>query len=334
MEVLDYKCPTCNAKLPFNPMTQKWDCEYCGNQYDLETLKDYENKSNEEEQNEADMYTCSSCGAKIITNHTTTATCCVYCGNTSIIKNRFEYQFLPNYIIPFHITKEDAIKRIKKRKLLLPKDFWKKENIEKMVGIYIPYWLFDFDVDGSIKAECQKKASRLLARIEEDTYAVYRKATIKIKKVPIEGLSRIDDKTITGIEPFNYTELRPFEMSYLSGYFSESYDITRENAIDIAKSRVIDIAIEKLKETIQGYGMVAYLDSDVKPYMETWEYVLLPVWILNIEHNNQTYFFAVNGQTGKTVENIPIEKPRIKKIWIQTFLLSFVICSIIALFLM
>ena len=32
---IDNKCPSCGANVKFNPTTQKWDCEYCGNSYEI-----------------------------------------------------------------------------------------------------------------------------------------------------------------------------------------------------------------------------------------------------------------------------------------------------------
>ena len=88
MEVLDHKCPACRAKLPFNPVTQRWDCEYCGNSYTLEQLKEFESKEREKNKNEtenkkidndiyADVYECPNCGANI---KDATKVACDYCG--------------------------------------------------------------------------------------------------------------------------------------------------------------------------------------------------------------------------------------------------------------
>jgi len=106
MEVLDHKCPTCRAKLPFNPKTQKWDCEYCGNSYTLEQLTNFEEHEKEKESElhvnpELDLYECPDCGANIIADKNTTPTFCVYCGNPSILKNRLIGEFKPAKIIPF-----------------------------------------------------------------------------------------------------------------------------------------------------------------------------------------------------------------------------------------
>ena len=39
-------------------------------------------------------------------------------------------------------------------------------------------------------------------------------------------------------------------------------------------------------------------------------YVLLPVWMLASKYKDKDYMFAMNGQTGKMVGNLPISVPR------------------------
>ena len=81
---VDHKCPSCNAPIKFNPKSQKWKCDYCGQQFELKDLKNNQekyqnNESKSEENNKYDLYRCPDCGAEIITDTNTTATFCVYC---------------------------------------------------------------------------------------------------------------------------------------------------------------------------------------------------------------------------------------------------------------
>ena len=52
MDFVQYKCPCCGAALVFSPKTQKLSCNSCGNQYDLETMEEYERE--EQSPNEQD----------------------------------------------------------------------------------------------------------------------------------------------------------------------------------------------------------------------------------------------------------------------------------------
>ena len=112
---IDNKCPSCGANVKFNPTTQKWDCEYCGNSYEIgEFEKQQEKETKENLDFEIDEYTCPNCGATVVTDANTVATHCVYCGNTTIMKNRLQGEFKPDKLIPFKTTKEEAIEEFKK----------------------------------------------------------------------------------------------------------------------------------------------------------------------------------------------------------------------------
>ena len=299
MEVLDHKCPSCNAKLPFNPETQRWDCPYCGGSFALEQLEENEKKQNAPDSSfakksnvDADVYECPNCGAQIITDENTTATFCVYCGSTSIVKNKLQDEFRPVEIIPFANTKEQAIemfKKFKKGKLFAPKDFSKEENIQKLTGA----------------------------------------GNMKFIKVPVDGSTKFDDDTMDSIEPFYYDGLKEFSMSYLSGFLSEKYDVDKVAASKRAHDRVAKSTIDELKATVKGYSTINVTKSNAKIDTNKSEYVLLPVWMLNIKYKDKMYLFAMNGQTGKMVGDIPIDK---KKMWltaIGTFLGSTALVSLI-----
>ena len=45
------------------------------------------------------------------------------------------------------------------------------------------------------------------------------------------------------------------------------------------------------------------------------KYVLYPVWLLNTTWENKKYTFAMNGQTGKFVGDLPMDKKLYWKKW-------------------
>lgn len=343
MEVLDHKCPSCNAKLPFNPITQKWDCAYCGGSYSLEELEENENKQNatmsytdkKTSSIMADVYECPNCGAKIIADENTTATFCIYCGSTSIIKDKLQDEFRPAQIIPFKHTKEQAIdmfKKFKKGKIFAPKDFNKEENIQKLTGVYIPFWIYDCSVNGNIDVDAKRIktwTSGNYRYTKTDEYLVKRAGDMEFIKVPVDGSKNFDDDTMDSIEPFDYKELKEFSMSYLSGFLSEKYDVDKVEASKRAHERIVKTTIEELKSTVKGYTTLNVTNSNVKINTTKSEYILLPVWMLNIKYKDKSYLFAMNGQTGKMVGNIPIDIKKMLFTALGAFLGSTVALSLI-----
>lgn len=328
--VVSEKCPTCNAPLKYDAIKGEFKCEYCNNVYTLEKLEEY--KSSQEEYTkpkktfDMDGYHCSSCGAEIITGENVASTSCVYCKNTAIIKERLTGVYAPSKIITFNYTKEDAIKAFQKKchgRLLLPKAFNDPKNIQDMEGLYVPFWLYDCDNDASLTARCTKVKSWEDHRYhytKTDTYHVSRKGKLHFEKVPADGSSRFDDIIMSAIEPFDYSEFKPFNMSYLSGYISEKYDVDSEPAYDVTLKRIKDDSKKYLLDSIQNYTTKIATSTSDNVVLNKTDYALLPVWVLNIKFKDKIYHFAYNGQTGKMVGEIPVDKGKL----LLTILISFI----------
>lgn len=339
--VVSEKCPACMAPLKFNALDNNFKCEYCGNVYKLEDLESYKEKNKNfkkfEKMSDMDGYKCSSCGAEIITGDNVASTSCVYCKNTAIIKNRLTGLFAPSKIITFKYTKEDAISAFKskcKGRLLLPKMFNDIKNIQEMEGLYVPFWLYDCDNDTSLNAKCTKVTSWSdfnYRYTKTDSYDVSRKGILSFTKVPADGSSRFDDTIMSAIEPFNYDEFKDFNMSYLSGYISEKYDVDKDQSYNVTLDRVKSDSKKYLLESIQGYtSKIVASNSDSVKLNDT-DYVLLPVWVLNIKFKEKIYHFAMNGQTGKMVGEIPVDKKKLLLTIVISFLIPLIVLIIIFL---
>ena len=351
METLDHKCPSCTANIPFNPKTQKWDCEYCGNSYTLEELNEFENsykrhKKNNEDKEKIDQvqtkqidenfieYTCSNCGAKIILDKNTSATSCIYCLSTAIVKDRINGEFKPEQIIPFKNVKEDAKKKFyeySKKKWFAPKAFCDMNNIEKLQGIYIPFWVYDCNSDGHIDATAKKIthwSTYDYYYTKTDIYKVTRDGNMTFEKIPVDGSLKFKDSIMDSIEPYEYNDLREFSPSYLSGFLAERYDVSEEDSYSRAKTRAENTTVDTLRDTIVGYDSVSILNKNVKIDKKGYHYMLLPVWLLNIRYKDKIYEFAMNGQTSKMVGNVPVSVP---KLLIKSFILLLVSTIVLTL---
>lgn len=319
MEAIDHKCPACSASLPYNPKSGKWKCEYCANEFTIEDLEKYEKPEESytsKRKMDVDEYSCPNCGAKIIAEENTTATFCVYCGSTSIIKNRLTGVLEPDYIIPFETTKEDAIeafKRCQKGKLFAPRDFGSKENIEKIRGVYIPFWLYDCELNGSIECKGTRVTSWTSGNYiykKTDKYNVVRGGTASFEKVPVDGSTKFDDDTMDSLEPFLYSGLVEFSHSYLSGFLAEKYDVKDNEAYNRAKLRVKNTFIDGLKRDASKYDSLLVEHENIDIDSTKIKYVLIPVWMLNIKYKDKMHLLAMNGQTKKMVGNIPVSIPK------------------------
>ena len=81
-------------------------------------------------------------------------------------------------------------------------------------------------------------------------------------------------------------------------------------------------------------GYVGVMESHRKVHLNRGEvkYALLPVWLLSTKWNDQNYLFAMNGQTGKMVGDIPYSKKKAVLLWIVLFVITFIIMCLFTYF--
>lgn len=330
--VLDNKCPSCGSTINFNPSIGKFKCDYCRSEYTAEELKKIE-LENDKDSNQDDKYVsynCPDCGATIICDEETSATFCIYCGNTSIIKNRLTGKFAPSKIIPFKKSKEEAInafKGLKKGRPLVPKSFVSEKNIEKITGVYIPFWLFDVNVNGTIEANGTKVkhwSSGDRRYTKTDYYEMIRNGGMKFNKIPVDGSTKFFDDIMNTIEPFDYNELIDFNHVYLSGFLAEKYNVEKEESYELAKKRALLSGKKIILSDMKGYTTKTVKSNNLEATEDNTEYVLLPVWMVNVKYNNKYYLFAMNGQTGEFVGDIPLDKKKAVLIGIILFVSLFI----------
>ena len=318
---VDSKCPNCGGKLDFMPKIGKWKCNHCDSEFSLKELEKKMNSAASDEKNKHEeldedsgnlfQYNCPDCGAVIVADEQTTATFCIYCGNTAILKNKLAGKFHPSSVIPFKKTKEDAVnafKSLAKGRMFIPNDFTDEKNIEKIRGVYIPFWLYDIDFNGVVDATGRKVTTWKVGRThftKTDTYNMHRDGDMSFEKVPVDGSTRFENDLMNSIEPFNYEELVDYNHAYLSGFLAEKYDIEEDKCYEDAKKRITNTAEKQIISTFTYPGSIrtkTYTDKETNFY-----YVLLPVYMLNIKYRDKMRTFAMNGQTGKFIGDIPVD---------------------------
>ena len=333
-ELIQYKCPCCGGAVEFNSTAQKMKCPYCDTEFEIETLKKYDEELKQEKQKEDQMqwqedagsqwgeeetskmrvYHCESCGGEIIADENQAATKCPYCDNPVVMKGQFQGDLRPDYVIPFKLDKAAAKERFKSHlngKPLLPKVFRSENHIDEIKGIYVPFWLFDADAEADIRY----KGTTVRTWSDSDYnytqtsyYSILRGGRIGFERVPVDGSSKMEDDLMESIEPFNCGEAVDFQTAYLAGYLADKYDVTAEESIDRANERVKKSTEQAFAETVIGYDTVVAENTSVQFHGGKAKYALYPVWLLNTTWNGNKYTFAMNGQTGKFVGNLPTDK--------------------------
>lgn len=331
-ELKEYKCPCCGGSIEFDAKTQNMKCPFCATQFDIKTLEEYacetendrESEMNwntsaglewdEKESASLDTYICKSCGGEIICEHTTAATACPYCSNPVILKENVSGTLKPDLVIPFKIDKNTAIETLRSyygKKKLLPKVFSDKNRIKEVKGVYVPFWLYDANAEANIRYRATRVrtwADSNYYYTETSFWSVIRDGSLAFSKVPVDGSEKMQDELMESIEPFDYSDAVDFNTAYLSGFLADKYDVSSEESIKRANERIKKSTEDAFNSTVLGYATVIPEHTSIRLCDGHAKYALFPVWLLNTEYEGKTYTFAMNGQTGKTVGDLPLDR--------------------------
>ncbi len=330
MESVAFKCPNCGAELVFSAQQQDFRCEYCQSSFTKEEMEHIAAKQEEKlesitpEQQQATeeftegtgYYHCESCGAEVMADDNTAATFCYYCHSPVILQGRVSGEFRPSKVIPFKLDRNAALNQFKswcKKKWFLPSDFNTDTQMEKMVGLYVPFWVTDCENSADMEAlgkQVRSWTSGDTRITETKEYAVKRNATVVLRGIPADGASHISDVLMEALEPFDYQATEPFAMQYLSGFLAEKYDLNMAAVFPRVQKRAVQACDSLLRASATGYTSLSVTHSDIKVLSTDWQYMLLPVWFMTYRYQDKTYEFAINGQTGKFAGEPPISKSR------------------------
>ena len=350
-QVTEFKCPACTAPLHFSEETGRLECDYCGSSFSVEEM---ESRSAEKEQQAAEAfekaaaeakadaknwdgpdaqdswgeagthlktYSCPSCGAELICDEATAATSCPYCGNNAIIPGQFRGALKPELVIPFQIGKDEAVKALKahyKGKPFLPKSFSDENHIQEIKGIYVPFWLFDGQAEADVSFAATRSTVMVTGRERITTtrhFDVRRAGTVSFEKIPVDASKKMPDDYMDSLEPFRYDAMVPFSTAYLPGFFADIPDVSIEDCSLRAELRATDTAVESMSRQVSGYETCIPTRKDAQLRRGKVRCALLPVWLLSTQWEGQNFLFAMNGQTGKMVSDLPVSKKRYWAWW-------------------
>ena len=319
-----YECPNCGAALTFNAAEQLFTCDFCLSKFTRQQVlsANSEAKLREEEAAEAQFnaqmneYECKHCGAHVIADTNTVASTCAYCHNPVVLVGRLSGEMKPKKIIPFGYDKAAAKEiffQFVKKKWFVPKAFFVKEQVEKIAGVYYPFWVTDVNTDSQIKAHgthIRKWRSGNREYTEVSHYEIYRRGQIHFEDLTTAALSDADKKMLEGILPYPSAALKEFSMPYLSGYTAKKRDIERDDIKAELKGRIDRYSERILRATIMPYSTLDVYGRNSRVLNSHWDYSLLPVWVLTYrdEKKGKTYVYTMNGHTGKVHGELPVSR--------------------------
>lgn len=341
----NYRCSNCGGELGWDAAAGKWKCRFCDAEFTLEDMEksgktEYHEENYEKGRDAAELgykeatddttvdpadlkaYKCRYCGAEVITDKNTAATFCVYCNNPIVVEEQLVEGFRPRYVLPFAQTKKEVMAKYLEfiKKPFTPDAFMTEEHVEKIKGVYLPFWLYNAEADGRIEMECERRHTRRMGNTEttdHEVYQVIRAGKISFEHIPVDASSKTDNALMDSIEPFDLKKLKKFEMPYLAGFLAERYDEDDKSCYERAKHRITGTLEEKLSTAVGGYDSRNLRGKQVQVTQCDAEYALLPVWLLYTQYEGKTYTFAMNGESGVICGDIPLDKKKMLKCFFQ-----------------
>ncbi len=321
-----YQCPNCGAGLAFDAEKQKFCCEFCLSEFNESEARAANSEEVIREREEAEQaynehmqeYACPSCGAHVVADDSTVADFCAYCHNPVVLVGRLSGQLRPHRVVPFAYDKEAAKEKFlefAKRKWFVPRSFFNADQVEKIQGIYYPFWVTDADTEGSMQAHATRTRVWRRGRVEyteTSNFRIHRAGNIHFEDITTSAYSEADKKMLEGILPYPSEALQEFSMPYLSGFVAKKRDIERAALTEEVRARMHKYAEQLFRGTVQGYNTVIPEGVEVKVHQSHWEYALMPIWLLTYrDRRGRAYTYAMNGHTGKVYGELPVSWPKL-----------------------
>ena len=331
------KCPNCGADIHFKPETQNYVCDFCGSVFEQDELSEEQSKGGikaeeqaaYEEKAESDVksedvgteeggyikvliYTCPQCGGELFTTEETAATFCSYCGSSVLLERRVSKEMKPEYIIPFQVTKEQAAEIYKKKmnKSLFAPSYMRHMDIEKIRGIYMPYWTYS--VFGNANVSVKKTESTpTFGGTKVDEYKINAGICMKGDGIEYDSASSFPDDLSQSIAPYDFKEAKPFTASYMSGFYADAGDVDEEQYFAEAGNVMRVLAAEKAAEELD--VAAADVAAQIPEPMAEGKRAMYPVWFVSAKNKaaNKVSYAVINGQSGKIAADIPVDNKRL-----------------------
>ena len=300
-----FTCKNCNGNVVYDPKLGSMYCPYCGGTETQEVRPD------------TGVVLCRNCNAELKAGPYTSAMICPACGTGVVFDERTVGEMRPNKIIPFKVDRPTAIDLIKKhiqKRIFTPDTFILDENLRKLKGTYVPFWMYDFDSHLEYKATGTKVRSWTSGNYrytETSTYSIERNMDFTFFDVPADASIAQDDERMDLMEPFDYGGLVDFQEKYMAGFNGEIPSVTADISRPRVEAKASSSAIAYVRESLSGYTSVTNERSTFKIDPIATDMDMIPVWEYEVPYKDKNYRFHINGQTGKIVGETPIALSRV-----------------------
>ncbi|MBS1846913.1 MAG: TFIIB-type zinc ribbon-containing protein [Actinobacteria bacterium] len=349
------KCPSCGAtEIALNIASGKLRCAYCRHEWLPESGDDAFDLNgdiglldglvigagSQDIQASVDLvrtFKCSACGAEVVIDTASSLQArCHWCRNTLSVNDQIENGAVPDVVLPFSLTKEQAVAKIDEfvgaRKFFAHPRFKAEFNAENVIGVYLPYMIIDVNAHAKMSGEAEHQTREYTVRVGDDTetrydadvYRVAREFDLHINDLTIESSEERaqrgfhnSNNVINAIMPFDTENSLRWDANFLSGFSSERRDTDIGDLTPKVTAESKDIARFSANDTLEFYDRGVRWDSEELTVKgQRWVAAYLPVWLYSYfqdkgDGHGMLHYVAVNGRTGSTMGSVPLHQPKL-----------------------
>lgn len=300
-----FKCKNCGGNVVFDPDRERMYCPHCEGEESQDVLQG------------GSLTQCVNCGAPLQVGEYTSASRCEHCGSYLVFNERVEGVYEPHLVLPFKVSRKKAVDVMNQefgKRIFTPAGFLSSKSLEKMQGIYVPFWLYDYDADYNFEGEGTKVRSWRSGDteyVETSYYEVVRRMEASFDKIPVDASYAMDDGVMDLMEPYDYQKLLAFDPKYMSGFYGEIYNQSAPELEGRAQVKARNASEELMQGSLSGYNSMRARRKDLNLQRNGVNYVLMPVWEYRYQYQGKTYQYHVNGQTGKVVGKTPVSRQKV-----------------------
>jgi LSD1 subclass zinc finger protein len=337
------KCAGCGALLHFAPGTHSLKCDYCGESNVIQaddstfevTAVDYEEFiagiDQAKQSDNLKVVSCNNCGSQTILEEFVTSDKCPFCTAPLVLNLASGQQYVPpHYILPFKVTQQQGIDFFNKWLKGLwwtPSDLVKKvsSSSSTLKGVYLPNWAYDTDTitdytgqrgdyyyttetyTETNNGQTQTKTRQVRHTSWSSTSG---RVYVGFEDLLVPASKSLPEATLNNLGPWKFSLLVKFDERYMSGFRSETYQLTPQQGLVKAIEQTVDEIRSKIRDDIGGDEQ-RIDDTSTQYNNKAIKYLMLPVWVSAYNYNNKIYQFTINASTGEVIGQRPLSAVKI-----------------------
>ena len=338
-DVVDFKCPRCQATTAYSVEDGGLRCSHCGyyespatpavgkgaQEFEFTVTTVSAARQAQGWGTERRELRCEHCGAQTSLPPGDLTHSCPFCGSNRVIQQESpQDQLRPRFLVPFKVEPGDCQKIAREwlgSSWMTPGALKTSTRVADFSGVYMPYWTFDAQTVADWRAQVGHQVTERYydsssKSWKSRTKTVWRWESGHAQRVfddlLVPGSTRFSKVLLQRMQAFDTRALVPYAPSYLAGFLAHAYDVALEPAWEASREEMRAAT----QQTCRGQAStrrIRNFSMSLDFSDESWRYVLMPVYIAAYQYDGETYQVLVNGQTGDIAGQRPVDWT---KVWL------------------